>query len=988
MRDVNGSLFALLADPGDWTNASGMQWTGAAYTLEGQQAWRLPNQTRAAARTALGASQPTVVDPYGGVASITADGMSIQSPDGSGSVPIRDLNGTPLAPKTGKFVGMALGAGRLALLASEGTNSFLQMFDLRGRRGLDTPENPAVPLTLDSAGSGVAVAADGKIYVLVAGGIGVFEGGPIFEFVSFTHATFAPITANPNPLRRTALITNRPAGAPVAIAVDATRIAVLLDQGNAPQTLAICDRASGAWTAAPVTATDSTVLPYMTDVALLDEGRIGLMAPATNGAIGSIAWSSGTATVTTSAPHGLTVHSAQYLSIEGTVPAGYNGTFLCTIIGESTFTYSLGSNPGSVTTGGIFVTGNPIDCAVVTLASAPLQGVAMAPYRYPMLSQAAPRFAAIPGPHAQYLAQTGPRRLLPLPYPAYLTAGALCRCGIAGNDPDGVWHRLYAEAHLPPGTSIKVWARAAEEPLLVGDAPAMLATIQYASLGASVDNTGLLYDAPSSGAISSIAWSSNTAMVTTAAGSGTATVTTTTPHGLTVRSTHYLSIANTAPAGYNGSFLCTVTGDSTFTYSLASNPGSVTTEGIFIIGVMIERIDAATAAAIATAYPGRVPAPTPTLTACLNTAPFHLQPPPALSDLGSELPFHPGLAALVGAPGALYELLLQRTGGANRRLTGAFLDLVMVASGDGRHSPCLRAVRVYTPRFSYQDEYLPALFRQTAISDESDQSNPASPPDFRERLLAAFEGMLTPIEDRVARAEYLLDPYAAPADTLPWLASYLGRMLDPGWPEARQRRAIAQAGRQLRDRGTYRGVCLALDIATDGAVARGEVVVLETHRLRRTNATVLGLSLSGLNPLTAYGVPSGNSIVGDTLVLSAERAVDVMALLAPSAVQGADAATVAQFLDEYADRVQVTTLLQGPRAASYRAVVDTVLQAELPAQLAYDIIVTDQRFILGLSPLLDVDTFLDPAPAPAELTLNQSVMGRDAVLRDPPALQQ
>ena len=40
------------------------------------------------------------------------------------------------------------------------------------------------------------------------------------------------------------------------------------------------------------------------------------------------------------------------------------------------------------------------------------------------------------------------------------------------------------------------------------------------------------------------------------------------------------------------------------------------------------------------------------------------------------------------------------------------------------------------------------------------------------------------------------------------------------------------------------------------------------------------------------------------------------------------------------------------------------------------------------SPLLDIDTFLDPPAAPAPLTLDQSVMGRDAVLRDPPALRQ
>jgi phage tail-like protein len=339
-------------------------------------------------------------------------------------------------------------------------------------------------------------------------------------------------------------------------------------------------------------------------------------------------------------------------------------------------------------------------------------------------------------------------------------------------------------------------------------------------------------------------------------------------------------------------------------------------------------------------------------------------------------------------PGGLFELLLQRRSGANRRLTGGLLDLIVVASGDGRHSPCLRAVRVYAPRFCYQDEYLPALFHQTAMPDEADQTTPASPPDFRERLLANVEGILTPIENRVAAAEYLLDPYATPTAMLPWLGSYLGRTLDPGWPEARQRRAIAAAGRQLRQRGTYRGVCLAVDIATDGAIGRGEVVLLETHRLRRTNATVLGIPMGGRNVLTQFGVPSGNSIVGDTLVLSSERAIEVLALLAPSLASGADAATVARFLDQYADRIQVAAILQGPNAASLQDAVTTVLRAELPAQLQFEIVLAPQRFIIGLSPLLDVDTFLDPRVPPAPLTLDQSVIGRDAVVRDPAALRQ
>jgi phage tail-like protein len=807
MQDVNGSSFRLLAGSADWTLGQGMAWNGVACTLAGKQNWRLPPaMTRAAALAARAATQPVVVDAYGAVARVAADGSTVESRDGTAWVPLTDRDGGKLTPKTGRFVGMALGGGRLALVASDGTNAFLQLFDLRARWALDTPENPALAVTLDPGAQApcVAVAPDGPIFVVVSGGVAIFEGGPILEFVAMPTAQFVPVAANPNPLRRTALLDARPGGAAIGLAVDATRLAILCDQGDEPQTLALLDRATGVWTSAPVVATDATALPYMTDVALPADGLVALIAPSA-------------------------------------APA------------------------------------SPADCAVVT--PAPSRGVTLAPTRYPMLDQAAPRFAAIPGPDVHYLGASGPRRLVALPYPAYLTAGALGRFGIAGNDPDRVWHRLYAEADLPGGTALAVWARASDQPVAASDQAALVATILHAP------------------------------------------------------------------------------------------PGTV-------------RIDAAAAAAIATANPAVLSAPSRDLMAALAASPFHLQPLPVATPLASELPFHPGLGA------TLFELLLQRTNGANRRLTGAVLDLVVTAAGDGRHSPCLHAIRVYTPRFCYQDQYLPRLFHQTSLSDETDTAPASAPPDFRERLLANLEGILTPIENRVAAAEYLLDPYAAPAAMLPWLGSYLGLSLNPGWPEARSRRALACAGQQLRERGTYRGVCLALDIATDGAVARGEIVLLETHRLRRTNATILGIAMSGRNVLTDGGVDSGNSIVGDTLVLSAERAIDVLALLSPQAARGAEAATVSRFLDEYADRVQVAAILQSATAVTLRPVVQAVLAAELPAQLCFEIVVAENRFIVGLSPLLDIDTFLEPPAAPAPLTLDRSVVGRDAVIRDPAALRQ
>ena len=350
--------------------------------------------------------------------------------------------------------------------------------------------------------------------------------------------------------------------------------------------------------------------------------------------------------------------------------------------------------------------------------------------------------------------------------------------------------------------------------------------------------------------------------------------------------------------------------------------------------------------------------------------------------IGTAVPS--GLPALTDDSGALYEVLLQRTLGANRRLAGRMLDLVFVLSGDGRHTPRMFACRAYAPRFSYQQQYLPKLFQQTRSADETTDLAPhALPPDFRERMLANLEGMLTAIEGRAAAAELLLDPLAAPVNALPWLASFLGRSLDVSWPEARQRRSIATAGTLLQWRGTYRGVCLALDVATDGAVRRGEIVVVENFRLRRTMATILGIAMDDDNPMTLDARASGNSVIGDTLVLSTETGRAFLALFAPELARRNEAAAVQHFFDQYANRV--TVLLHGT-ARQQRPGVENVLATEMPAHLQWDIYDSDHSFVLGLSPLLGIDSFLDPPLPPRPVTLNQSRIGRDAVIHDPGTL--
>jgi len=72
-------------------------------------------------------------------------------------------------------------------------------------------------------------------------------------------------------------------------------------------------------------------------------------------------------------------------------------------------------------------------------------------------------------------------------------------------------------------------------------------------------------------ALASLAWSG-----------GTVTGTTSTAHGYPNGQTISLTIAGATPSGYNGTYNCTITGTTTFTYALVGNPGAETVPGTVV----------------------------------------------------------------------------------------------------------------------------------------------------------------------------------------------------------------------------------------------------------------------------------------------------------------------------------------------------------------------------------------------------------------------
>lgn len=366
----------------------------------------------------------------------------------------------------------------------------------------------------------------------------------------------------------------------------------------------------------------------------------------------------------------------------------------------------------------------------------------------------------------------------------------------------------------------------------------------------------------------------------------------------------------------------------------------------------------------------------------------------------SELPFHPGLCPCPIEPHrvGLFGVLVQRSGRIVRALSGRYLHVRVELVGNGRATPELVALRVYGSRFSYVDQYLPRLYREQLFGPDADAaSEQSTPADFLERFLSTFESMLTPLEDRIASAHLLTDPASAPEEALAWLGEWVGLVFDPAYPPEHRRRALHHAMTLNRWHGTLRGLTLALDILTGDALGRGEIVVVEDYRLRRTFATILGADLADeADPLTAGIVDSGNSVVGDTLILGSEFRREFLAVfreVLPERPSGAsldewvsfiyqrliDPVLVDAFFDRFAHRL--TVLVQRETTEDRVRLIERIVELEAPAHLQTQVVRASHPFIVGLASLVGVDTFLREPEPPPVARADESRLGTTFLLR-------
>ncbi|CAN5728158.1 hypothetical protein BH09MYX1_BH09MYX1_40590 [soil metagenome] len=139
------------------------------------------------------------------------------------------------------------------------------------------------------------------------------------------------------------------------------------------------------------------------------------------------------------------------------------------------------------------------------------------------------------------------------------------------------------------------------------------------------------------------------------------------------------------------------------------------------------------------------------------------------------------------------------------------------------------------------------------------------------------------VEEVVVALPRLFDPWLAPAEFLPWLASWVAVELDDGWTDHQRRRVIAHAVQTHARRGTRRGLMDALSLYAPSA-QRPRVVVDEGSRLffspingrspapvHSLVSQVLGTDLpfsAGLNSVLSIApAPDGSLFVVDERVI-------------------------------------------------------------------------------------------------------------------------
>jgi phage tail-like protein len=272
---------------------------------------------------------------------------------------------------------------------------------------------------------------------------------------------------------------------------------------------------------------------------------------------------------------------------------------------------------------------------------------------------------------------------------------------------------------------------------------------------------------------------------------------------------------------------------------------------------------------------------------------------------------------------------------------GRYLWLVLELTGTTIVSPRVAALRVERPGHQLLQTLPRNWSRDDAVAD------------FTQRYLAPVDGVLHELDTRAARRAILLDPRSTPQETLPWLASFAGLVLDRRWSEDARRTLVAEAYQLFSRRGTRAALIRLLEIYLGRAP-----LIVEAWQLRGLGGAVLGLEPEG------PGAPS---------VGSGSRASGTLGRFT---IGGQPAGP-----DSYARAAhRFTVLVPGELTPEQREVVGSLLRTHRPAHTTYVVCELGSGMRVGASMRVALTAVVGPTRKGAPAVTGRSRLTDDGVL--------
>jgi len=276
---------------------------------------------------------------------------------------------------------------------------------------------------------------------------------------------------------------------------------------------------------------------------------------------------------------------------------------------------------------------------------------------------------------------------------------------------------------------------------------------------------------------------------------------------------------------------------------------------------------------------------------------------------------------------------------------GRYLWVILELSGNTRFTPRVRSLRA-----EYPSHDLLRRLPKTFSRDEAAAS-------FLRRYLAIFDGALGELDSRASLRHPLLDPLAAPAEILPWLAGFIGLVLDERWPEQSRREIIKEAIWLFRFRGTIAGLSRFLQLYTGT-----QIIIIEKFRLR------------GLGSIGEAGGLESRSILGAGFRVGGAIGETEEVQLSGSEQDA---------FETHAHRFSV--IIPASLTTEQLAVVQQILDVHRPAHTLVDVCTVGAGMRVGRGLHIELTSIIGRTGGFAPLQLGGSTLGRDTLIGRPVA---